>query len=587
MEYRILGPVELSADGVVIPLGPKLRTLLAVLLLHPNHVVSATRLADELWGGEQPASATKLVQLYVSQLRKLLGDALVTRAPGYLVAVAEDELDAASFERLVVDARSAVSESADEAASRFEAALSLWRGPALADVECAGFARNEADRLDALRVATLEEWFDVELGRGRASELVPDLQALVAAEPLRERPRAQLMLALHRSGRRADALEVYRQTRRLMVDELGLEPSEELRTLERTILEGDPGLRRQRGGSDFGLDGSDEAPRAEAGPAPPSPRKRPMVLVAACALAVAAGAAAATFVASRGSHGLNGLAPNHVGLLDTRSGKIEAQVAVGDRPVALAAAAGQLWVANRDSKSVTRVDEKTAATMTIPLDGHPTAIAADAAGAWVEEGPERQLVRIARAFDRRRTRSRTTTRRSRSAAAPCGRAPTTASCWKSATREPAPYDGPGGLDLGAEQLAYAGATLWTAASFSTTPLETRSGVLLSPVRLVGTAVAVGAAPGEAWVVVRSSLGGPWRVQRIDRQSLAATGAATVGSNPEAVAVAGDAAWVANSSDGTVTRIVRATMEIKTIPVGATPTALVASSRGIWVAVAPA
>jgi len=201
LEYRILGPVELAADGVVIPVGPKQRTLLAVLLLHPNHVISATRLADELWGVEQPASAAKLVQLYVSQLRKLLGDALVTRAPGYLIVVAEDELDAARFERLVVEARSAVGESAAEAASRFEAALSLWRGPALADVECAGFARNEADRLDALRVTALEEWFDVELGRGRASELVPDLQALVAAEPLRERPRAQLMLALHRSGR--------------------------------------------------------------------------------------------------------------------------------------------------------------------------------------------------------------------------------------------------------------------------------------------------------------------------------------------------------------------------------------------------
>jgi DNA-binding SARP family transcriptional activator len=587
VEYRILGPVELAADGVVIPLGPKLRTLLAVLLLHPNHVVSATRLADELWGGEQPASAPKLVQLYVSQLRKLLGDALVTRAPGYLVAVAEDELDAARFERLVVEARSAASESAAVAASSFEAALSLWRGPALADVECAGFARNEADRLDALRVATLEEWFDVELGRGRASELVPDLQALVAAEPLRERPRAQLMLALHRSGRRADALEVYRQTRRLMVDELGLEPSEELRTLERTILEGDRGLRRQRGGTDSGLDGSEEAASAGAGPAPPSRPKRPMVLVAACALAVAAGAAAATFVASRGSHGLNGLAPNHVGLLDPRSGKIEAQVAVGDRPVALAAAAGQVWVANRDSKSVTRVDEKTAATMTIPLDGHPTAIAADAAGAWVEEGPERQLVRIARAFDRP-THS-----------LPHDDSPLAiggGALWASSDdgvvlEERDPRTGAirraWRPDLGAEQLAYAGATLWTAASFSTTPLETRSGVLLSPVRLVGTAVAVGAAPGEAWVVVRSSLGGPWRVQRIDRQSLAATGAATVGSNPEAVAVAGDAAWIANSSDGTVTRIVRATMEIKTIPVGATPTALVASSRGIWVAVAPA
>lgn len=131
MEYRILGPVELAADGVVIPLGPKLRTLLAVLLLHPNHVVSATRLADELWGGEQPASAPKLVQLYVSQLRKLLGDALVTRAPGYLVAVAEDELDAARFERLVVEARSAASESAAVAASSFEAALSLGVAPRL------------------------------------------------------------------------------------------------------------------------------------------------------------------------------------------------------------------------------------------------------------------------------------------------------------------------------------------------------------------------------------------------------------------------------------------------------------------------
>src|SRR5262245_49561878 len=242
MEYRILGPLEVIAEGEEVPLGPKPRALLAVLLLHPNEVVSSSRLADELWGESHPASAPKLVQLYVSQLRKVLGNAVVTRSPGYLIRVETDELDASRFQVLLAEARAAAGRAPVDASELYADALDLWRGRALADVVFESFASNEAEALDAVQLTALEERFDVELALGRSRELIPELEGVVAAQPLRERPRAQLMLALYRSGRRADALALYRETRRFLIDELGLEPGEELRALERAMLQDDSAL---------------------------------------------------------------------------------------------------------------------------------------------------------------------------------------------------------------------------------------------------------------------------------------------------------------------------------------------------------
>src|ERR671939_339709 len=246
MQFRILGPLEVDDDGRQIPLGgPKQRALLGVLLLHANESISSERLVDELWGDGPPARAHKLVQGYVSGLRKLLGPArVVTRSPGYLARVEDGELDALDFDRLV--ARAAAAEEPQLRAERLRQALELWRGSALADLRLEGFAAREAERLNEQRLATLLDRVEVDLELGRHAELVGELEALVAAHPLQERFRALLMLALYRSGRQADALELYRATRRLLADELGLDPSSELQRLERLVLTHDAELAPPR-----------------------------------------------------------------------------------------------------------------------------------------------------------------------------------------------------------------------------------------------------------------------------------------------------------------------------------------------------
>jgi DNA-binding SARP family transcriptional activator len=235
VEFRILGPLAvLGDDGRPVALPPaKPRALLILLLLNRNRTVRTDVLVDQLWDERPPATATKTVQVYVSQLRKALGDRLQTRPGGYELRVGVDELDADRFERLVGE-------------GDYRHALELWRGPALVDVRSEAFARSAAERLDESRLAALENRIDADLDAGRHAALVGELEQLVEDHPLRERLRGQLMLALYRSGRQAEALDVYRRTRTLLADELGLEPSPELRELEQAILRQDDALRRER-----------------------------------------------------------------------------------------------------------------------------------------------------------------------------------------------------------------------------------------------------------------------------------------------------------------------------------------------------
>lgn len=243
MEFRILGPLEVEDGGrVVRPRGPRQRALLAALLVSANEVVSDERLLDELWGDTPPASGRTALRVRVSQLRKLVGDVVVTRSPGYLLCADDDRIDARRFEGLLDEGRAALASDPARAASLLRDALALWRGPALADVTSERFARVEAARLDGLRLAAVECRIEAELTLARHDELVPELEGLVAAQPLRERLRAQLMLALYRAGRQAAALAVYREGRALLVDELGIEPGQELRELEAAILRQDPAL---------------------------------------------------------------------------------------------------------------------------------------------------------------------------------------------------------------------------------------------------------------------------------------------------------------------------------------------------------
>jgi DNA-binding SARP family transcriptional activator len=243
MEFRVLGPLEVLDGDRSLELGaPRERALLAFLLLHANQVVAADRIVEALWPGNRPATAAKIVQVYVSRLRKAFGparDVLESRGPGYLVRVGPAELDLYRFEQLVE--RGAREEAAAKAKTLREA-LALWRGTALAEFAYETFVQAEAARLEELRLLALEERVDADLTLGRGPELVPELESLVAEHPVRERMRAQLMRALYRAGRQADALAAFREGRQLLDEELGLEPSAELRALESAILRHDPAL---------------------------------------------------------------------------------------------------------------------------------------------------------------------------------------------------------------------------------------------------------------------------------------------------------------------------------------------------------
>jgi predicted ATPase/DNA-binding SARP family transcriptional activator len=274
--FRILGPLEVRAGGRPIEIAAaKPRAVLAILLLHANAVVPTDRLIEEIWGERAERRLRHTLQVYVSQLRKLLApagvaDRIVTRGTGYLLQVGPGELDRDRFERLLAEgSRAFVVGDSAAAAERLRGALSLWRGPALADFAYEPFAQAEIARLEELRLQALETRIEVELALGRDGDLVGELEALVAEEPLRERLRGHLMLALYRAGRQAEALDAYRKGRRFLVDELGIEPGPALQLLQRRILAHDetlaaPATRAPR-----------RAPVAPRDEPPPAPGEHP------------------------------------------------------------------------------------------------------------------------------------------------------------------------------------------------------------------------------------------------------------------------------------------------------------------------
>jgi class 3 adenylate cyclase len=264
VEFRILGPLEVRGDAQPVALGgAKQRALLVLLVVRANELLPTERIVEELWGGTPPPTATKTVQVYVSQLRKALGrELLETRGPGYVLHAEDDAVDARRFERLLGEARRALPTDAAAAARLLEQALGLWRGDALAEFAYEPFAAGEIARLAELRLVARELLLEARVELGAHVEAVPELERLVREQPLRESLRRLLMLALYRSGRQADALAAYQDARAALVDELGLEPGHALQGLEKAILRQDPALEPAR----------PEPPRAA--PAPPAAPRR-------------------------------------------------------------------------------------------------------------------------------------------------------------------------------------------------------------------------------------------------------------------------------------------------------------------------
>jgi len=376
MEFRILGPLEVVDEGrpVVLQRGKQL-ALLAYLLLHPNELVSTDRLIDALWGERPPPTAAKILQNAVSQLRRVLGeDRLVTQPPGYRFRLEPGELDLHRFELLAQEGR------LKHDAQVLRDALTIWRGEPLSNLRDEPFAQHAARQLEEARLSVLEDRIDADLAAGRDAVLVPELEQLIAREPLRERPYGQLMLALYRDGRQAEALESYQRARKMLSQEVGLEPGPRLQELERRILNQDPALAPGRAST---------AIRS-------SERHRRRFLFAGAAL-VGVAAVALGLVLTSGDAKSPVVIPDSLVKIDPKTNKIVDVIHVGRLPVAAALAGDFVWVINNGDSTLTRVDTRSGHAQTIGGLNNPTAIAADDndnGNVWVTTGTYESVIRV-------------------------------------------------------------------------------------------------------------------------------------------------------------------------------------------------
>ena len=609
MDFRILGPLEVLDDERPLDVGGgKQRSVLALLLLHANEVVSSDRLIDELWPDEPPASAAKIIQAHVSRLRKALdgaGDAVLqTRSRGYLLRVEPGQLDLDRFRELLEEGRGVLAVgNAEAAAATLRAALALWRGPPLAEFTYESFAQEEIARLEELRLAALEERIEADLALGRHDDVVQELKQLVRRHPLRERLRGQLMLALYRSGRHAEALEVYRDLRRTLFEELGLEPSPTLQQLERSILAHDEALQPPRRRSVH--------ERA---------RSRGALLVAAGALVLIAAATTVAVIELTGngsSRGLPAVAPDSVGIIDPRSNTIVGQVPVGATPTHIAFHDGSVWVISEPDETVTRIDAKTkTALRTIPVGGPPIDVAVGDDAVWVlvtirtAVGPFGGPVRLVR-IDPSLNDIVGTTRLGGGASVAAGSGSVwvvranprlTASKIDVATNRVAATIAVGGQSFGfdtgtaggvpgASGVALGDGALWIGGDTGLTRVNTASNSFSNAIRLgvvVPTAVASG--DGAIWVTARPGFHccppeniGNGTLTRIDPKTNAVVATIPVGGQPATVAVGEDAVWIADPGTRSVVRVDPDQNRVVTrIRIGSRPRGIAVGNGFVWV-----
>jgi YVTN family beta-propeller protein len=563
MDYRILGPLEVRDGDRIVGLGGgKQRALLAILLLHRNEVVSAERLMDDLWGESPPASALRTLHAYLSRLRKALGanggppataggfavgsgnGVLVSRGHGYVLEVAPGGLDLDRFGELAERGRDALAAGKPEAAAgALREALGLCRGPPLAEFAYERFAQAAIAQLEELHLGVVEERLEADLALGRARELVGELRDLVGGHPLRERLRAQLMLALHRSGRQAEALDVYQEFRRTLSEELGLDPGPGLQQLELQILARDPAL---------------DLPAGTAAPEAPDPRgssgsPRPVARIPRPALALSTGtvllglALAIAVVASSGGRAPPALIPgNSVGAVSPSGGAIRAVLPLGTSPSAVTAGDGAVWVANYNEGTVSRIDPATRAVVqTIQSGTTPSGIAVGAGAVWVTNNYGQSVSRIDPIVNRVVQ------------TIPVGNAPT-------------------GVAVGY-------GAVWVANSSDGTlsRIDPVTGSVADTIALGGAgANDVAAGAGAVWV---SDEAGD-RVLRVDPRSDQVTATINVGAGPTAIGFGFGSVWVTNSLDGTVSRIDPTTDSVdETIEVGNGAGAIAVGRAAVWVA----
>ena len=588
IEFRVMGPLEVVDEGRPVAIGsPKQRALLAVLLLHRGEAVPSDRLIDDLWGEHPPASAIKIVQGYVSNLRKVLGDEIVlTRGRGYVLQAKPGQTDVDRFEALVSEGRRALEDGdAGGAVARLGKALTLWRGPPLADFAYQTFAQPEIARLDESRLTVLEDRIDAELALGEHAQVVGELEALVREHPLRERLIGQLMLALYRAGRQADALETYRSARRRLVDDLGLDPGPELQNLEQAILAQDAAL------------GAPRRRAARESSAPERARWRGGLLITAGGVLLLVLAVVVAVKLARSGSSAVTVAGNALAAIDPVSNRVVGVVAVGSRPGAVVFGSGALWTANLDDQTISRVDPATIRVQrVIPVGGPPTGIAAAGGSLWVVQSNANPDVNAASSISVAQiepeydsisssVRIGNVIPNGPGAVAGWGNsiwvAPSTGLLTRlnavtgAVTQRLDPNASPGGIALTSD------GAIWLTDSEADEVVRIDPTGLMTPIPVGNTPTSIAAGAGAVWVV--DSLDDA--VVRIDPDSQSVTETIPVGDSPAGIAVGDESVWVANAGDGTVTRIDPATGRIQaTIRVGGSPTALTVADGRVWVAV---
>jgi DNA-binding SARP family transcriptional activator/outer membrane protein assembly factor BamB len=575
LDFRLLGPLEVFDGARAVAIGGgKRRSLLALLLLHGNKVVPADRLIDELWGEHPPPTAAKGLQVYISQLRRELapkdpasnGHILVTRSNGYVLQVGPDEFDVQRFERSLDDGERALQAGEPErAAQRLRDGLALWRGPPLADFAYEQFAQHEIARLEELHLVAIEQRIDADLALGRHAQVVGELDALVSRYPMRERVRAQSMLALYRCGRQAEALESYRDARRTMTEQLGLEPGPALRDLEARILAQSPELA------------APTTPRRSSRretPAPTTPvalrtRRRAAALVIAGAAVILG--VAALIAALRDEDNSTpravalDLAKDSLVALDPAGRGPEVAIPLPGRPTAVAAAGGRVFVATVDSATLTEVDGRTGKIVRIvaALQITPAAVAAAGNRVWVADRRRGLVVAFDVGYERQAARI------------PYPRARAT---------------GPAGLNV-REPVAMAtgGGAVWvTDGSPRLTRIDARSGAV-SQATAGRTLDGVAGGAGAVWAFSARSA----TVVRVDPHTGAFTDRIRIATRrgtdkpyPIGIAATPGTVWVLNGNTATVTRIDAAQGGVRdTVPIGMDrlPRGIGTSGRTVWVA----